>query len=305
MKIAVVGSTMMDVVSYMDRMVEAGETRMVSDFHVAGGGKGANQAVAVAKLGGDVLFLTAVGDDAFGAQAISNYQKLNIDTSYVKKVPNTSTGVATILVEEKTGQNRIMIYAGANAELLAEDIYKAAEGLKKCGMMILQQEMPLKTVYAAINFAKENNMQIILNPAPANKNLSMEMACQCDFFMPNETELALLTGMPTDTIEDIKKAAHLLLTKGLQNIIVTMGSRGSLWLTNEQEKMIPALKVNAVDTTGAGDSFIGCFAQWLVQTGNIEAAIERASKYAALGVTRPGTQDSYATTAEFEEFLNK
>ena len=303
MKIAVIGSTMMDVVSYIDRMPQAGETRMVKDFHVAGGGKGANQAVAAAKLGAEVLFLTAVGNDAFGRQAISNYEKLNIDTSYIKTVEGTSTGVATIMVDEKSGQNRIMIYQGANAELLPEDIEKAADGLKKCGIMILQQEIPLETVYAAIRFANANGMQVILNPAPANDALSMEMACKCDFFMPNETELSLIAGVPTNSIENIREAARALLSGGLKNIIVTMGSEGALWLTADKEELVPSLKVKAVDSTGAGDSFIGCFAQWLAHTGDISAAIRRAAKYAALGVTRPGTQDSYAMTDEFEKFL--
>lgn len=304
MKIAVIGSTMMDIVSYTDTMPEAGETRSASGFHIACGGKGANQAIAAGKLGADVLMMTSVGDDIFGENARDNFIKHNVNTKYVFTAKKIANGVATIIVDA-SGQNRILINKGANEYLTPGLISMASDDLKQCGLFVLQLEVPLETVYAAIKFAKENNIQVLLNPAPASKELSFEMACQCDFFMPNETELAILTGKPTGTVDEIRAAAKGLLDNGLKNIIVTMGSRGSLWLTKDREELVPTLKVAAADSTGAGDAFIGCFAEHYARTGDILAAMQRASKYAALSVTKEGTQDSYAERTEFEQFLNK
>ena len=303
MKIAVVGSTNIDVVSYIDKIPEGGETRAAQNFHTAHGGKGANQAVAAAKLGADVLMVSAVGDDMFGKGALENFKQIKIDTSRVNVIEGVATGEATIIVEA-SGQNRILIYKGANDKLTPELLMQAADDLKKCGLIVLQLEIPLETVYAAINFANENKIPVLLNPAPAVKNLSIDMACKCDFFVPNETELGILTDMPINSREEIKSAANSLLSKGLKNIIVTMGSQGALWLANGIEEFIPARKVQAVDSTGAGDSFIGCFVENYVKTGDVLESIKRASLYATLSVTKKGTQDSYATAAEFEKFFN-
>ena len=303
MKIAVVGSTNIDVVSYIDKVPEGGETRAAQNFHTAHGGKGANQAVAAAKLGADVLMVSVVGDDMFGKGALENFKQNKIDTSRVNVIEGVATGEATIIVEA-SGQNRILIYKGANDKLTPELLMQAADDLKKCGLIVLQLEIPLETVYAAINFANENKIPVLLNPAPAVKNLSIDMACKCDFFVPNETELGILTDMPINSREEIKSAANSLLSKGLKNIIVTMGSQGALWLANGIEEFIPARKVQAVDSTGAGDSFIGCFVENYVKTGDVLESIKRASLYATLSVTKKGTQDSYATAAEFEKFFN-
>lgn len=166
----------------------------------------------------------------------------------------------------------------------------------------MQLEIPLETVYSAINFANENKIPVLLNPAPAVKELSIEMACKCDFFVPNETELGILTDMPVDSRQEIKAAANSLLSKGLKNIIVTMGSKGALWLSSEREEFIPARKVQAVDSTGAGDSFIGCFVEHYIKTVDVLESIKRASLYATLSVTKKGTQDSYVGVEEFEKF---
>ena len=304
MKIAVIGSTMMDVVSYTDKIPEAGETRTATDFHTACGGKGANQAVAAGKLGADVLMVTCVGDDMFGRRALENFTEHHVDPRQVRVAAGVPNGVATILVEASS-QNRILICKGANDHLTPQAIQEAAPDLEKCGLFVLQLEVPLPTVYAAINFAKDHGIKVLLNPAPATKALDMAQVCACDFFVPNETELAILTGRPTGTIPEIKKAAATLLDHGLKNIIVTMGEKGSLWLSKDREKLVPTLKVKAVDTTGAGDAFIGCFVEHYARTSDVIGAMERASKYAALSVTKKGTQDSYAEQEEFEEFLKK
>ncbi len=301
MKIAVIGSTNIDVVSYIDKVPAGGETRAAQNFHTAHGGKGANQAVAAAKLGADVLMVSAVGNDLFGKGALENYRNNKIDTSRVSVVEGTATGVATIIVEA-SGQNRILLYKGANDLLTPELLAQAKEDLKTCGLIVLQLEIPLETVYAAIDFANENKIPVLLNPAPAVKNLSIDMACKCDFFVPNETELSILTDMPVGSREEIKMAARYLLSKGLKNVIVTMGSQGALWISSEREEFVPARKVQAVDSTGAGDSFIGCFVEHYTKTGDVLESMKRASLYATLSVTKKGTQDSYASVEEFERF---
>lgn len=195
-----------------------------------------------------------------------------------------------------------MIHGGANNFLTPELILKAADDLRQCALIILQLEIPLAGVYATINFAKENKIPVLLNPAPATKNLSIDMACKCDFFVPNETELGILTDMPVDSLDDVKTAAKFLLDKGLKNIIVTLGSRGSLLMSKTGSELVPTPKVDALDSTGAGDAFIGCFAKHYSRTKNILESMKVACKYAALSVTRKGTQDSYLTRPEFEKF---
>ena len=290
MKIAVIGSTNMDLVSYTDKLPEAGETREAQAFHTACGGKGANQAIAAGKLGADVMMVTVIGDDLFGEKSMDNFMENNINTEFVWTATGVASGVATILVDS-TSQNRILIHKGANDCLTPDVIEEAAEALKGCGLIVLQLEVPIETVYAAIDFGKENNIPVLLNPAPANKA----------FFVPNETELSILTGMPTGTEEQVKAAAQTLVDKGLKNVIVTMGSKGSMWLSKEDYLVVPAVKVEAVDTTGAGDSFIGCFVENYSRTKNIPEAMKEASLYASLSVTRKGTQESYLTREEFEK----
>lgn len=300
MKIAVIGSTNMDVVSYTDKIPEAGETRESTGFHTACGGKGANQAVAAGKLGADVMMITVIGDDIFGEKSMDNFIENHIDTDYVWTASEVASGVATILVDS-TSQNRILIHKGANACLTPEVIDEAADALRECGLIVLQLEIPLETVYAAIDFGVANGIPVLLNPAPATKELSMEKACLCDFFVPNETELAILTGMSTATEADIKKAAMSLVKRGLKNVIVTMGSKGSMWVSKDDYLVIPAKTVDAVDTTGAGDSFIGCFVENYSRTRSIPEAMKEASLYASLSVTRKGTQESYLTREEFDK----
>ena len=304
MKLAVIGSSMMDVVSYVDRMPEAGETRESRGFHIAGGGKGANQAVAAAKLGADVRFVTAVGDDMFGRQCRKNYNACGIDTSLVMTAEHTPNGVASITVE-KSGQNRIIITKGANASLTPERLREVEAKLADCGLIVLQLEIPLETVYEAIAMGQRHHIPVLLNPAPGHRELDMAKAAACEFFVPNETELSIVTGMPTGSFEEIRMAAGTLLQKGLPNVIVTMGSHGSVWFHGEEEQLVPSSKVHAVDTTGAGDAFIGCFAASWLEKHDILHAMQMASRYAALSVTHEGTQDSYCTRDIFMASLKE
>ena len=162
-------------------------------------------------------------------------------------------------------------------------------------------EIPLETVYAAIDFGNEHGIPVLLNPAPAHPDLDIERVKGATYFMPNETELALLTGLPVDTLDEVKVAAQLLLDKGVQDVVVTLGSRGALWINGEHETLIPAVEVKARDTTGAGDAFIGCFSHYLVATGDVEESLTIAARYAADSVTKLGTQTSYATGGEFHD----
>lgn len=302
MKIGVIGSVMFDILSYTDEMPLPGETREVKGFGLGCGGKGANQAIAAARLGADVMMLARVGDDMFGEKSLANFVNYHVDTKHVLPVAGIANGIATVIVES-TSQNRILIHKGANAYVTKADIEAAAADLSECSLLILQLEINLDAVYAAIEFANQRNIPVLLNPAPASAELSLDWACRCDFFVPNETELSILTGMPVDTNEQIKAAAQTLLDRGLKNIIVTMGSRGSMWLTKDELVVVPPYKVEAVDTTGAGDAFIGCFADTYVRTGDVVLAMKRASAFAAISVTRRGTQVAYPDKAELESFL--
>lgn len=296
MEIAVIGSSMVDLIAYTHEVPKAGETLEAREFKMGCGGKGANQAVAAALLGADVMMMARVGDDAFADNTIANFQSFGVNTDHVEKVTGVSSGVAPIWVD-RDSQNRILIIPGANKHLLPEAIDAAADRLRNCAMLILQLEIPLETVYRAIDFGNQHGIPVILNPAPATTELDLDYACRCDFFVPNETELEILTGMPVETEAQIHAAADTLLDKGLKNLIVTLGEKGALWRCGDQSCHIPAPQVEAVDTTGAGDAFIGCFAHSFSRDGEVETALAAAVKYASHSVTGKGTQTSY-TTAE-------
>lgn len=303
MDIAVIGSNMVDLITYTNQMPKAGETLEAPDFAIGCGGKGANQAVAAAKMGGSVMMVSKVGDDLFAPNTVANLKQQGVDTQFVTTAPGTSSGVAPIFVDDQS-QNRILIIKGANQQLKPADIDAAAEGLKACQLIILQLEIPLETVYYAIDFARQHDIKVILNPAPAVANLDINYACKCDFFMPNETELEILTGMPVGTDDEVIRAGQTLLKRGLKNLIITLGARGSLWMAGDTLHQVAPTSVKAVDTSGAGDAFIGCFAHTLVKTGDIPTAMAQASAYAACSVTGRGTQRSYPDAETFQRFLN-
>lgn len=300
-KIAVIGSNMVDLITYIDRMPAQGETLEAPGFALGCGGKGANQAVAAAKLGADVLMLTKVGDDMFADNTLANFQRFGIDTRYVQRVPGVSSGVAPIFVQADS-HNSILIVKGANAHLVPADIDAAAQALRECSLIVLQLEINVDTVYHAIEFGRAHNIPVLLNPAPALSGLSREHLANLDFLVPNESELALITGQVVDSPASAHKAAQTLVADGIRHVIVTLGQQGALYVGEEGEFQIPGLSVAARDTTGAGDAFIGCFIQHWSRDRDIRAAMIQAVAYSACSVTGLGTQTSYPDATAFAEF---
>ncbi|HZZ63617.1 MAG TPA: ribokinase [Roseiarcus sp.] len=298
-RIGVVGSSNVDLVTYVERMPVWGETIAAARFEMSNGGKGANQAVAAAKLGAEVVMVSKVGDDMLGEGVLRNFEAAGVDTRHVQRVAGQSTGTATILVNA-SGDNFILIVKGANGDLTPADVKAAGEDLRACDLILLQLEVPLETVYAALAFGRKHGVRTALNPAPAVRGLDMERVRLATFLTPNETELAILTGMPVESEDEIAAAARSLVARGLETAIVTMGARGALLAAPQGEKRIAPAKANAVDTTGAGDAFIGAFARYHVAGLPIEEALDKAALYAADAVTRRGAQKSFATEAEFE-----
>jgi ribokinase len=304
-RIGVIGSTNMDLTTTVERMPVWGETVLAAHFETSFGGKGANQAVAAAKLGSEVVMVTNIGDDTLGDSALKNFESYGINTRHVRRIPNQSTGTATILVDKTSGDNSILIVAGANGDLSSADVDAASEALKGCDLILLQLEIQLETAYAALRFARKNGVRTVLNPAPARRNLDMEVVTQASFLIPNESELAILTDMPVESEDEIAAAAQNLVKQGVETVIVTLGARGSLLATPEGSRRIAPIKVQAVDTTGAGDAFIGSFARYLAGGLALEAALVEATRYSAFSVTRHGAQKSYPTEAEFAAFSPK
>jgi len=303
-RIAVIGSINVDLVTYLHRMPAEGETVEAASFGMHHGGKGANQAVAAAKLGSGVLMLGKVGDDVFGANALGNLQAHGIDTRHLLRVPGVSTGLATILVE-LSGENRIMIVKGANGHLLPADIDHAATELAECDLILLQLEIPLETVYHAIALAAARGVDVILNPAPARPELDLARLRQVAFLAPNRTELAQLSGRPVATTEQAASAARALVAAGIGAVIVTMGSDGALLVTRDDSRHIAPISVRPVDTTGAGDAFIGSFAHFYVEARDVAKALHQAVRYAAHSITGRGAQTSFADAEEFGAFRRR
>ncbi len=296
-RIAVVGSTNVDLITYVTRMPVPGETIEAPDFRIGCGGKGANQAVAAALLGAEVVMVSKVGDDAFAETSLANFRRFGIDTTHVGRVPGVSSGVAPIFVEP-SGENSILIVKGANAHLQPADVDAAAADLAGCDLILLQLEVPLDTVYHTIRFARAHGIETVLNPAPAVP-LDRDVVTEVTFLTPNRSELALLTGLPvTDEAEAIV-AARSLVEAGIRSVIVTLGAEGALVVEVGGVSRVAPVVVTPRDTTGAGDAFIGAFARFYAESRDIAAALADAALYAADSVTKPGTQTAYASAEEF------
>jgi ribokinase len=297
-KIAVVGSANVDLVTFNDTFPRPGETIFGKKFDMGFGGKGANQAVAAGRCGASVGMVAKVGSDLLGPATIKNFESQGIDARYVGIAEGISTGVAPIFVDP-SGQNSIVVITGANDTLSPEDVDAAAPLLSQADTILLQFEIPMATVYHTIQFAKSKGIRCILNPAPFRPSDFQEVA-PVDYFVPNESEAEAITGFPVHTIEDAGKCAEYLLARGLSHVVITLGERGSLLATGKGLESIPAFKVDPIDTTGAGDAFIGSFAVFLGEGLTDQEALTRASLYAALSTTRVGTQKSFPSREEFD-----
>lgn len=289
-KILVVGSSNTDMVIKTDKIPSPGETILGGTFLMTPGGKGANQAVAAARLGGKITFVAKIGDDLFGSETTGILKKEGIDTRYIVKDPDLPSGVALITVDSE-GENSIVVAPGSNGNLLVQDIDNEVFTPNKFGVMLIQLEIPLMTVeYAAIT-AAENKMKVILNPAPAQK-LHDYLLRHIWMVTPDESEAEILTGIKVHNETTADAAATYLLKKGVKNVIITMSEKGAFVKTESFTEMFPGLKVKAIDTTGAGDVFNAALAVSFAEGKEIRDAVIYANKAASICVTRMGAQSS-------------
>jgi len=292
-KIVVVGSSNMDLVVKSPRIPAIGETILGGDFIMVPGGKGANQAVAAAKLGAEVYFIAKLSDDVFGEQSLNNLRKEGVNTKYVTQTQEAPSGVALIMVDEG-GNNVIVVAPGANQKLFPEDVKEAESSIASSGALVAQLEVPLETVEFAAQLANNFNVPFILDPAPAQK-LSSELLRMVDVLTPNETEAQILTGVEVTDEDSARAASENLLEHGVKAVILTMGAKGFLLADNDRMEFVPAIKVDAVDATAAGDAFTGSLAVGLAGGQTLYDAALFANNVAALSVTKMGAQSSMPT----------
>lgn len=284
-KVVVIGSSNTDMTIKAERLPKPGETILGGIFVMGPGGKGANQAVAARRLGADVSFICKVGHDIFGDNAIEGYRKEGIDTSRILRSDKAS-GTALILVDAKA-ENCIAVAPGANGDLTPEDIDSVADVIRSAGYLILQLEIPVESVLRAARIAHEAGVYVILNPAPACP-LPRELFSYVSLITPNQTESALLTGIE----DNLDAAVDKLLEMGVKDVVVTLGSKGSLVISEGAKTLVPSLKVKAVDTTAAGDTFCGALCVALSEGCSLVQAAQFATKASALTVQKMGAQDS-------------
>lgn len=301
-RIAVIGSLNMDLVVQAPRIPKPGETVLGADnLHMIPGGKGANQAYGSARLGADVAMIGRVGDDAFGEQLITNLKKACVDTHHITRDSNASTGAALIVVE-KGGQNSIVVSSGANGRVSPLDVSRAEAVIQSVNLLLLQLEIPLPAVIKAAQLAQHHGIKVVLNSAPA-RLLPTELLLLTDILIPNETEVALLSGCDVGTDDGIKQAADKLRQSGVKTIIMTRGSRGSSLITENETVHFPAFPVEPVDTTAAGDAFVSGFAVAYAEGKSFPEAVRYGNAAGALASTKLGAQPSMPGRDDLERLL--
>jgi ribokinase len=301
--IVVAGSANVDMIIKSERFPESGETLLGGDFHMLPGGKGANQAVAAARLGGNVNFICRVGDDEFGKRSIEGYKKEGIATDYIIIDSERPTGVAQISVNE-AGENKIVVAPGANSGFTREEIEAAYPLFLQADIIVLQLEIPLEAVSQILHFAKKNQIKVIFNPAPAQK-LPEWFYENLYLISPNETEAEQLTGIKIEEEAAALKSAERFQAMGVKNVVITMGNEGAFMAAKEFTGLIPAPEINVEDTTAAGDVFNGAMAVALTQNHSWKAAVQFACNAAALSVSKIGAQNSAPSREELQQFKAK
>lgn len=290
-EIVIVGSTNMDMVVNTDRIPVPGETILAKEFFMNPGGKGANQAVAVARLGGNTIFVTKIGNDVFGHQSVQLFDDEGIDTRHILADSELPSGVALITVD-KIGENSIVVAAGANGNLHSKDLNEdILNDISRAKILLMQLEIPIETVNYLAKFASSKGVKVVLNPAPM-ANVSEDLLKCLYAITPNSTEAEMLSGIKISDLESAKEAAKKISDKGVDNIILTLGSKGALVYEAGKIELVAAEKVNAIDTTAAGDVFNGAFVVSLAQGKGLLESTKFASKAAAISVTRIGAQSS-------------
>jgi ribokinase len=299
-KVVVVGSANTDFVLGVPDLPSKGETVLGDQFRVVRGGKGANQAVAAARLGADVTFVARLGTDSFGDQALSAYREEGIHTEFIVQDPEIHSGIALIMVNP-SGENVIAVGPGANSRLSAQDVLAASAAIEQADCVLLQLEIPVEAVQAAAEIAHRHQVRVILNPAPARK-LPQELLNKVNYLTPNETETAILAGEDPSSIgpDSLPRLASAL---GVPKLVVTLGARGAAILQDGQATLIPSFPIKPVDTTASGDAFNGALAVALASGQTIAEAVRFANAAGAITATRPGAQPSLPTRKELDQFM--
>lgn len=298
-KITVIGSYMTDLTVYADRFPSDGEAVHGSRFHIAHGGKGSNQAIAAHRAGADVIFIAKLGNDKFGFDALDFYKKEGIDTRFISMTDKAPTGMTSITVNTVTGENRMVLFEGANMHLTAEDVYKAEGEIAKSDIILFQNETSLESIMAGMILAKQYGIKTVFNPAPT-REIPEDLLTRADYITPNQSEAEFYSGVKADSVDTAKLSCKRLMFRGCDNIVLTMGAQGSFYYGDCGYVYTKAVKTDAVDTTGAGDSFNGAFCVALAEGMDIEDALNFANAAASLCVERHGTADAMPYRGEIE-----
>lgn len=302
-KVLVIGSLNMDFVVNVEKAPLPGETINTNNFSLVPGGKGANQAYALGRLGANVSLIGVVGNDEYGKKLIENLKSAKVNTKRIIKSNKSNTGNAFITVD-KSGENSIIVVSGANKEISKELIDKNLDMLKQADIIVMQLEVPLEVVLYVAKLGKLLGKVVVVDPAPAKKDMPEELFKYVDIMKPNETELQTITGKNIKSDDDIIKAAKVLITKGVKNVIVTLGAKGSVLVTENDYKRFEALKVKAVDTTAAGDSFTAGLVKSLLDGKSLDDAIKYGHIVSSIVVTKNGAQSSIPTKEEVDKYIN-